>query len=122
MTLAERVQARLVGHVGGGPTDPDAVAALVRQEAPLLPEAGVADAVSVVLAAVEGLGPLQPLLADPAVSDVLVNGGGAVWVERSGRLERTTLRLAPAEVERLIERIVAPLGLRADRASPLVDV
>ncbi len=121
MTLAERVQARLVGRVGGGPTDPDAVAALVRQEAPLLPEAGVADAVSVVLAAVEGLGPLQPLLADPAVSDVLVNGGGAVWVERSGRLERTTLRLAPAEVERLIERIVAPLGLRADRASPLVD-
>jgi len=74
-----------------------------------------------VLAAIDGLGPLEPLLADPAVSDVLVVGGRPVWVERAGRLERTTVELSAAAVERLIERIVAPLGLRADRSSPLVD-
>ncbi len=68
-----------------------------------------------------GLGPLQPLMTDPAVSDVLVNGDGAVWVERAGTLRDTGLRLERSLVELLIERVVAPLGLRVDRSSPLVD-
>jgi pilus assembly protein CpaF len=68
-----------------------------------------------------GLGPLQPLMTDPAVSDVLVNGDGAVWVERAGVLTDTGLRLERSLVELLIERVVAPLGLRVDRSSPLVD-
>ncbi|HVF32526.1 MAG TPA: ATPase, T2SS/T4P/T4SS family [Acidimicrobiales bacterium] len=118
-----RVQARLVDRGAGRPGNVEAaqVAELVRDEAPLLPAAAVEAAVATVVAAVAGLGPLEPLLADPAVSDVCVNGGGAVWVERRGRLERTGLVLEPAEVGRLIERIVAPLGLRADRSSPSVD-
>ena len=68
-----------------------------------------------------GLGPLQPLMIDPAVSDVLVNGDGAVWVERAGALSDTGMRLERSLVELLIERVVAPLGLRVDRSSPLVD-
>jgi pilus assembly protein CpaF len=97
------------------------VAELVREEAPLLAEADVAAAVATVVAAVEGLGPLEPLVRDPSVSDVLVNGDGAVWIERAGRLERTAIVLRSDEVLHLIERIVAPLGLRADRSSPCVD-
>src|SRR5438270_9797140 len=51
----------------------------------------------------------------------MVNGPGPVWVERAGRLERTHVVLAAPTIEHLIEKIVAPLGLRVDRASPLVD-
>jgi pilus assembly protein CpaF len=74
------------------------------------------------------LGPLAALAADPAVTDLLVNGDGAVWVERGGaafgtdgRLVATGQRLTRLEVELLLERIVTPLGLRVDRSSPVVD-
>ena len=73
------------------------------------------------LARVGGLGPLEPLLADPAVTEVMVNGPGDVWVERSGRLVRTTIAWTRPTIDALIARIVAPLGLRVDRSSPLVD-
>lgn len=121
--VAARVHARLLAEAGSSAAGParERIAALVREEAPLLPATAEAQMVSDVLAAVEGLGPLDPLVADASVSDVLVNGKGDVWVERHGRLERTALVLAPQVVEGLIERIVAPLGLRADRSSPLVD-
>jgi pilus assembly protein CpaF len=69
-----------------------------------------------------GLGVLGPLLRDPDVSEVMVNGSGEVWVERSGRLEPSGARFAdPADVSHLIERVVSPLGLRIDVRSPWVD-
>jgi pilus assembly protein CpaF len=68
-----------------------------------------------------GLGPLDRHLADPAVTDLLVNGDGRVWIERSGALQDTGERLRRAEVELLVERAVMPLGRRVDRASPIVD-
>ena len=72
--------------------------------------------------ALTGLGPLEGLLADPDVSDVLVNGPGEVWVERLGRLKRTDVEFPdPASVVAAVERVIAPLGLRIDRASPAVD-
>jgi pilus assembly protein CpaF len=68
------------------------------------------------------MGPLEPLLRQPDVADVLVNGDGAVWVERAGRLERSTVRFADAgAVVAAVERMIAPLGLRLDHASPAVD-
>ena len=96
----------------------DAVAALLPGEAPLAPE-GTAVAVADTLV---GLGPLEPLLRRPDVSDVLVNGDGTVWVEVHGRLEPTDVCFSSAQaVVAAVERVIAPLGLRLDRASPAVD-
>jgi pilus assembly protein CpaF len=69
-----------------------------------------------------GLGPLDPLLADPSVDEVMVNGPGEVWVERGGRVEPTGVAFGDeAELMHAIERILAPLGRRVDEASPLCD-
>lgn len=100
----------------------DAVAAHVQRilptEAPLLDES---DAFAVV-DAVLGFGPLEALLRDPRVSDVLVNGAGDVWVERLGCLEQADFAFPdPGELIAAIERMIAPLGLRLDAASPAVD-
>lgn len=119
--VAARVHARLMEEHAESAPDAGRLAELVRWEAPLLSAAEVDRAVAEVQAAVDGLGPLEPLVADPSISDVLVNGGGPVWVERAGKLERTDIVIGADEVERLVERIVAPLGLRADRSAPLVD-
>jgi pilus assembly protein CpaF len=70
-----------------------------------------------------GLGPLAPLMADPAITDILVNGPDQVWVERFGRLERTEVRFRDAEqIVRVIERIAALVGRRIDAASPMADL
>ncbi|MCA9452223.1 MAG: Flp pilus assembly complex ATPase component TadA, partial [Nitrospira sp.] len=70
-----------------------------------------------------GLGPLTPLLADPAVTDILVNGHQSVYVERYGRLEKTDVQfLDDDHVIRVIERIAAQMGRRVDTASPMVDL
>jgi pilus assembly protein CpaF len=69
-----------------------------------------------------GLGPLEQLLADPAVTEVMVNGPDAVYVECGGRVEPTDVRFASQEALRdAIERILAPLGRRVDELSPMVD-
>jgi pilus assembly protein CpaF len=69
-----------------------------------------------------GLGPLAPLLADPTVTDVMVNGPADVWVERAGAIERAAVRFASAAaVAALVQRVVAPLGLRVDESRPWVD-
>jgi len=75
-----------------------------------------------VVAATLGLGPLQPLLADPAVSEVMVNGPHQVFVERAGRIERVAARFDDeAHVMRVIDRILAPIGRRVDALVPMVD-
>jgi pilus assembly protein CpaF len=69
-----------------------------------------------------GLGPLQPLLDDPDVSEIMVNGKDEVYVEVHGRIRRTAVRFASdREIVELIDRIVAPLGRRIDESSPMVD-
>ena len=69
-----------------------------------------------------GLGPLEGLLADPAVEEVMVNGPGVVYVERRGQLEATDVAFADEEeLRNAIERILAPLGRRVDELSPMVD-
>jgi pilus assembly protein CpaF len=123
MTLAEatsRVHARLLAE-GSGIELPERVAALVGEEAPLLGPGLRAAVVEGVMAQVAGLGPLEPLLADPQVTEVMVNGPGRVWIERRGALERVATDLDAEAIEHLIEKVVAPLGLRIDRSSPLVD-
>jgi pilus assembly protein CpaF len=123
-SVAARVQARLLAdgdaEAACAGALADRVARLVEAEAPLLPAAEARRLVSDVVADVGGLGPLEPLLADGRVTDVMVSAG-RVWVERDGTVEDAGLRLSPSQVASLIERVVAPLGLRVDRASPLVD-
>ena len=120
--IKSRAHHRLLRELApGAPVDAHAVGAVVAEEGPLLPETARAAMVDELLADLVGLGPLEPLLADADVTEVMVNGDGAVWVERGGRLERTALALDPPTVLHLIEKVVGPLGLRVDRASPLVD-
>ena len=69
-----------------------------------------------------GLGPLERFLADPTISEVMVVGPDAIYIERDGKLERTDARFTDDErVRAVIERIVTPLGRRIDESSPLVD-
>jgi pilus assembly protein CpaF len=69
-----------------------------------------------------GLGPLEELLRDAAVTEVMVNGPDHVWVERAGRIEAVETRFADSEhLLHVIDRILAPLGRRLDEASPMVD-
>ncbi len=89
--------------------------------APLLTTAQRAEASRKVDARLAGLGPLEEILADPDVSEIMINGPGVVWVERHGRLARHSLTLERDEIDLLIERIVAPIGRRVDRRSPIVD-
>jgi len=69
-----------------------------------------------------GLGPIEPLMHDPTVSDILVNGAHEVYVERHGVLERTPIVFADDQhVMRIVQRIVARIGRRIDEVSPMVD-
>ena len=97
------------------------VEAAVRNSHPLLATHHVHEVARAVAARTSGLGPLGPLLDDPQVSEVMVNGDGRVWVERTGQLAATDLHLDRADVDLLVERIVAPLGLRADPSAPIAD-
>jgi len=77
---------------------------------------------SEVLDEVFGLGPLEPLLNDPAVSDILVNTYRRVYVERHGMLEETPVQFRDdAHLMAIIERIVSAIGRRVDESSPMVD-
>jgi pilus assembly protein CpaF len=69
-----------------------------------------------------GLGPLEPLLADPTISDILVNGHAQIFVERRGKLEHTGVRFADDEhLMKIIDKIVSRVGRRVDESSPMVD-
>ncbi len=69
-----------------------------------------------------GLGPLEPLLADPTISDILVNAHGTIYIERRGKLEVTNVAFKDDEhLMRVIERIVTSVGRRIDESSPMVD-
>jgi pilus assembly protein CpaF len=69
-----------------------------------------------------GLGPLEPLLQDPSVNDVLVNGHDDVWVERRGKLEKTVARFKDdGHLMRIIDKIVSAVGRRIDESNPMVD-
>ena len=92
----------------------------LRALALLLPRDDREQVLGAALAHAQGLGPLEPLLADPTVTEILVNAGTEVWVERAGQLERAA-ELADGAAELLIERIIGPLGLRVDRLKPTVD-
>jgi pilus assembly protein CpaF len=94
---------------------------LLRDEAPLVSDATAASVLDDVVAEVAGLGSLEALLADPAVVEIMVNGPGRVFVERNGAIEPVASDLDADAIVRIAQRVVAPLGLRLDLASPIVD-
>jgi pilus assembly protein CpaF len=71
---------------------------------------------------VVGYGPLERMLADEAISEIMVNGPGEIWVERQGRLYETTMRFNDdSHLRRIINKMVAQVGRRIDESSPMVD-
>jgi len=118
--LLDRVRARLVAR--GEPATPAAVAAALRVEGSVLGDEVVLEVAARLRGELAGLGPLEPLVRDPSVTDVLVNGPDEVWVDRGQDLERAGVRFADdAAVRRLAQRLAAAAGRRLDDASPWVD-
>jgi pilus assembly protein CpaF len=87
-----------------------------------LPPAQQAKLESEVISEILGFGPLDPLLADPAVTEIMANGPDLVFVEKQGRIQETPVRFNDeAHMMRIVERIIRPLGRRIDRKWPMVD-
>ena len=124
--LAHSLRQRLVdrardGGAGSGGVEAQA-ARLVESEAAALDPATREVLTARIVRLATGLGPLEPLLADPSVDEVMVNGPAEVWVERRGLVERAAVAFASeAELMHAIERVLAPLGRRVDEASPMCD-
>ena len=98
------------------------VSDIVNTEATLMSRIEREELVSSIIDEVLGFGPINPLLFDESVSEVMVNGPDRVYVERKGKLELTDVTFRDNEhVIHIIERIVAPLGRRIDESSPMVD-
>jgi pilus assembly protein CpaF len=122
--LAGSLRELLLARAGEGSEEADAagIRSLVEREAALLDPADREELVARVAERSFGLGPLEPLLRDTEVDEIMVNGTAPVWVERAGRLERTDACFtSEAELRHVIERILAPLGRRVDEAEPLCD-
>ncbi len=119
------IERRRVAAAGGDPGAvdlPEEVHDLVEQEAALLGRATREELAARIVRDTVGLGPLEDLLADPAVEEVMVNGPAEVYVERGGRIEAVDVRFPDEEeLRNAIERILAPLGRRIDELSPMVD-
>lgn len=120
--IVARIRTRLASS--GRTATPAVVAAMVREEAGgLLGDGQLLELVHRAQAELVGLGPLEPLLADPLVTDVLVNGAEQVWVDRGDGLRRADVRFPDdAAVGRLAQRLAIVAGRRLDEARPWVDV
>jgi pilus assembly protein CpaF len=119
--LLDRVRDRLAGE-GGHPTPGRVAAALRLEGGGLRGDVEVLTVLRSLQSEIVGAGPLEPLLADPRTTDVLVNGPDEVWVDRGTGLERVAVRFSDeTAVRRLASRLIAPTGRRLDDAQPWVD-
>jgi len=119
-TLVDRVRARLA--TAGAEPSPMQVTAALRAEGRVLSDAVVLGVVSALRAELAGFGPLEPLVRDAAVTDVLVNAPDHVWVDRGRGLERAAVSFPDeAAVRRLAQRLVSSAGRRLDDACPFAD-
>lgn len=98
------------------------VTELLREEPTPLTVADREDIIDHVLWEITGLGPIEPLFRDPAISDILVNGSKDIYIERAGRLSKVATSFRnDAHVLAVIDRIVSKVGRRVDESSPMVD-
>jgi pilus assembly protein CpaF len=130
--LVNRVHARIAAAIGRNTENvsPEAIRAVLAEQFPIAIEEErltlnrtdrlrLQDAV---LAEIVGYGPIQDLVLDDTVSEIMVNGPRQVWIEREGKLYLTDIVFADGDhILRIIQRIVAPLGRRCDESSPMVD-
>jgi pilus assembly protein CpaF len=128
--LARELRKRLVVEAregtGGATSDRaqlrERIADLISEQAKPLDREQRETLVDRVLSSALGLGPLEPLLADSSIEEIMVNGTAAVLVERDGKIEMTDVAFeSERALMHVIERILSPLGRRIDEASPLVD-
>lgn len=120
--LVERRRAGAAAGRRGTDDLEQTVRELVDEEAAILAPEDRAEIAARIVRDSVGLGPLEILLADPQVEEVMVNGADRVFVERAGRIEETGIAFADEEeLRNAIERILAPLGRRVDELSPMVD-
>lgn len=120
--LLDRVRRRLVDDGLTAVPDSARVAVALREEGVVLGDESLLDLVSTLRDELGGLGPLQPLVLDPDITDVLVNGPDDVWIDRGHGLQRAAVRFPDAaSVVRLAQRLASLVGRRLDEASPFVD-
>ncbi|MEA2348018.1 MAG: pilus assembly protein CpaF [Thermoleophilaceae bacterium] len=124
--LAHALRGRLVERARGGHMSPAGVEGgvrdLVESEAAALPPAEREELIERIGRLAGGLGPLEALLGDSRVDEVMVNGPDDVWVERAGKLHRARVSFgSDAELMHAIEAVLTPLGRRVDEATPLCD-
>jgi pilus assembly protein CpaF len=130
--VAERVQQRLLSELSPtvGAENADEVrrtlervfSEVLQEQAIPLSRAERTELFDQIVAGILGYGPIEPLLRDDSVTEILVNGPSQVYVERNGKLELTDVHFRDVEdLVRIIDRIVAPLGRRVDESSPMVD-
>ncbi|HEY8393193.1 MAG TPA: CpaF family protein [Thermaerobacter sp.] len=132
--LKNRIQLRLIDELDarvlispGGPSEEQRAQIRAKILEYLAEEDGVSplerdELAETLLAEILGYGPIEPLLRDPSVSEIMVNGRDQVYVERNGRLEKVPVQFEDdRQILHLIEKIVAPLGRRIDESSPMVD-
>jgi pilus assembly protein CpaF len=119
--LVDAVRSRLAHDAA--PPSPAHIAAAVRAEGGILGDAEILEIARALGADLAGAGPLDPLLEDPEITDVLVNGPSAVWVDRgSGPVPAPDIRFADEQAVRLLaQRLAAQAGRRLDAAAPWVD-
>lgn len=119
--LLDRVRRRIA--TSGAPVTAAAVASALRSEGGALRgDAELLPVLRLLQSEITGAGPLEPLLRDPRVTDVLVNAHDEVWVDRGAGLERVPVRFSDdLAVRRLAQRLAAPTGRRLDDAQPWVD-
>ena len=120
MRLADRVRSRLVvNHAQASPAE---VAAALLDEGVVLGEGALMSLIAELRREFLGLGPLEALVHQPGVTDVLVNGANQVWIDRGRGMERATVAFADElEVRALAQRLAGTVGRRLDEASPFVD-
>ena len=125
--LASEIRSTLIEQRRAGPGNPDegiadAISRAVSVRASMLSEAAREDLVERILREASGLGPLEVLLEDSSVEEVMVNGPDLVYVERGGQIEPAGVRFEDEDqLRNTIERILAPLGRRVDELSPMPD-
>ncbi len=128
--VIEELDSELLKNQGAEDADNEKIAETIEnlvntmldKEASYVPRADRARIIHEIIDEVIGLGPINPLLNDPSVSEVMVNGPSHVYVERKGKLVLSDVTFRDNEhVLHIIEKIVAPLGRRIDESSPMVD-